>query len=74
MSQYREIVLKNFWDKLKEAKRQNAKDIRLSLKEMDDLGFVIFELLSQHYNNTVQEKPSQEDDNEEKLSLSGGGF
>ena len=74
MSQYREFVLKNFWDKLKEAKRQNAREVRMSIKELDDIGFVIYELLSQHYANTVNDNSATTKESEEEVTLTGGSF
>ena len=49
----RDFVLKNFWNKLTEAKKENVREIRLSLKEMDELGFVIYELLGEYFNKTI---------------------
>ena len=49
----RDVILKNFFSKLKEAKAQNARDVRLSLKEMDDLGYVLFELTSEFYDKVM---------------------
>ena len=49
----RDIVLKNFFNKLKEAKSQNVRDVRLSLKEMDDLGYILFELTGSCNSYTV---------------------
>ncbi len=36
----REFVLKNFNKKLLEAKRQRAKEVKFTLQEIDDLGYI----------------------------------
>lgn len=71
----RDFVLKNFWNKLTEAKKQNVREVRMSLKEIDDLGFVIYELMSEYYNNTIDniKKPSNNSENTE-FKMDGGNF
>ena len=80
----RDVILKNFFSKLKEAKAQNARDVRLSLKEMDDLGYVLFELTSEFYdkvmsNSNTINKPNEGGDgnmlfSNDSSSLDGGSF
>lgn len=71
----REFVLKNFFSKLKEAKRQGVKDIRISLTEMDDLGQCLYELLSEYYSKTIIDFKSKKVDNDDtEYSMDGGTF
>lgn len=70
----REYVLKNFWDKLRLAKQMNAKDVRLTLKEMDDLGFCIYELLTEYYNKTIDKTKQNGEDETVEVKMDGGKF
>ena len=79
----RDIVLKNFFEKLKEAKSQNVRDVRLSLKEMDDLGYILFELTSEFYDKvmTSSNKVNKQNDEGDSMSspndeptIDGGSF
>ena len=71
----REYVLKNFWNKLAEAKRQNVRDVRMSLKEIDDLGFVIYELLTEYYNKTIDGvKNASNNEDDGAYEMDGGSF
>lgn len=71
----RDFVLKNFWNKLSEAKRQNVREVRMSLKEIDDLGFVIYELMSEYYNKTIDNvKKTSNNLEEESFKMDGGNF
>ncbi len=79
----RDIVLKNFFNKLKEAKSQNVRDVRLSLKEMDDLGYILFELTSEFYDKvmTSSNKVNKQNDEGDNMSspndeptIDGGSF
>lgn len=79
----RDIVLKNFFNKLKEAKSQNVRDVRLSLKEMDDLGYILFELTSEFYDKvmTSSNKVNKQNDEGDSMSspndeptIDGGSF
>lgn len=71
----RDFVLKNFWNKLSEAKRQNVREVRMSLKEIDDLGFVIYELMSEYYNKTIDNVKKISDNlEEESFKMDGGNF
>ena len=71
----RDFVLKNFWNKLTEAKKENVREIRLSLKEMDELGFVIYELLGEYFSKTIDnvKNNGNYDDNDEVI-LDGGNL
>ena len=66
----RDIVVKNFFNKLKEAKSQNVRDVRLSLKEMDDLGYILFELTSEFYDKvmTSSNKVNKQNDEGDNMS------
>ena len=72
----REFVLKNFNKKLLEARKQRAKEIKLTLQEIEDLGYIIFEIMSEltdkKLSEKVENKIDQLDDSE--LSISGGSF
>lgn len=68
----RDFVLKNFWNKLTEAKKENVREIRLSLKEMDELGFVIYELLGEYFNKTIDNVKNN--DNYDEVILDGGNL
>lgn len=79
----RDVVLKNFFNKLKEAKSQNVRDVRLSLKEMDDLGYILFELTSEFYDKvmTSSNKVNKQNDEGDNMSspndeptIDGGSF
>lgn len=79
----RDVVLKNFFNKLKEAKSQNVRDVRLSLKEMDDLGYILFELTSEFYDKvmTSSNKVNKQNDEGDSVSspndeptIDGGSF
>lgn len=72
----RDFVLKNFWNKLTEAKKQNVREVRMSLKEIDELGFVIYELMSEYYNKTIDNvKTNSKTTNEEdSFEMDGGKF
>ena len=80
----RDVVLKNFYNKLKEAKAQNARDVRLSLKEMDDLGYVLYELTSEFYEKIMSSagqinKPKPGGDGNmlfstDEFTMDGGSF
>lgn len=79
----RDVVLKNFFNKLKEAKSQNVRDVRLSLKEMDDLGYILFELTSEFYDKvmTSSNKVNKQNDEGDSMSspndeptIDGGSF
>ena len=77
------MLQKNFFNKLKEAKSQNVRDVRLSLKEMDDLGYILFELTSEFYDKvmTSSNKVNKQNDEGDNMSspndeptIDGGSF
>lgn len=68
MSDIREIVLKKFFNRVKESKRNNLKEVRIPIKELEDLGLIIHEMLIEFYND----KMSEEHDEPESMELSGG--
>ena len=71
----RDFVLKNFRNKLTEAKKENVREIRLSLKEMDELGFVIYELLGEYFNKTIDNVKNNDNDNDnDEVILDGGNL
>lgn len=76
----REVVLKNFYNKLKEARSQNVRDVRLSLKEMEDIGYVLYELTAEYYGRTIGKpvsntvKESSKENDEEQFTMDGGRF
>lgn len=43
----REKILKDFLYKIYEAKKHNMKDVRMTINELDDLSYVIYELMSE---------------------------
>lgn len=43
----RSFVLKNFLDKVYDAKRQNMPEVRMPIKELDDLAYVIYQLMAE---------------------------
>jgi len=73
MNTPRDMVLKNFYNKLNEARRQNVRDVRLSLKEMEDLGNVLFELTSEFYGKVIESPASINRPNDD-VSMDGGSF
>jgi len=70
MSNFREIVLKKLFNRIKESKRNNLKEVRIPIKELDDLGLVIHEMLVEFYNG----KMSEEHDELNSIELSGGSW
>jgi hypothetical protein len=70
MTNYRETILKKFFNRIKESKRNNLKEVRIPMKEFEDLGAVVHEMLVEFYN----EKMSDEHDESESIELSGGTF
>jgi len=68
MSNIREIILKKFFNRIKEAKRNNLKEVRIPIKELEDTGAVVHEMLVEFYND----KMAEEHDEPETIELSGG--
>ena len=66
MSNIRETILKKFFNRIKESKRNNLKEVRIPIKELEDLGAVVHEMLVEFYNMKMTEKHEEvvEDDEE----------
>ena len=56
MDNFRELVLKKLFNRVKESKRNNLKEVRIPIKELEDLGAVIHEMLVEFYNMKMSEK------------------
>lgn len=60
----RDSVLKSFLEKVREAKRMNMRDVKMTIKEVDDLAQVINEMLSENVSKLLEkifETPSIEE-------------
>lgn len=68
MSDIREIILKKFFNRIKEAKRNNIKEIRIPTKELEDLGLIVHEMLIEFYNKKMVEEKEET----ETIEISGG--
>lgn len=67
MDNFREVVLKKLFNRVKESKRNNLKEVRIPIKELEDLGAVVHEMLVEFYNMKMTEKNEEvvEDDDGE---------
>lgn len=57
------FVLKNFLDKVYDAKQQNMQNVRMSIKELDDLAYIIYQLMSDKIDtmlNIIETKNTKE--------------
>lgn len=57
------FVLKNFLDKVYDAKQQNMQNVRMSIKELDDLAYIIYQLMSDKIDtmlNIIENKNTKE--------------
>lgn len=63
----RGFVLKTFLDRIVEAKRLNMSDIRMSVKELDDVAYVIYGLMSEKLSTLLDSLSTN--DIEEKQSI-----
>ena len=77
----RETILNNFFNKINTAKRMNNRDIRMTVKELEEVGEVIRELLTSFYNKieTFQDslKPGEVKVvpfSNEEIKMDGGSF
>ena len=52
----RDFILKNFFNKLNELRKQGCKETKMSYNEINDLSMVILELLSDYYSKTFDKK------------------
>ncbi len=68
----RDFVLKNFNKKLLEAKKQRVKEVKFSLQEIDDLGYIIFEIMSELTERYFSNSSISNDSTE--LKIDGGEF
>jgi hypothetical protein len=68
----RDFVLKNFNKKLLEAKKQRVKEVKFSLQEIDDLGYIIFEIMSELTEKYFSNSSISNDSTE--LKIDGGEF
>ena len=59
----RDYVLKTFLDKVREAKRQDMKEIKIPVRFLDDLAYVIVQLMSEELSRAfeaIEYKPKEE--------------
>lgn len=56
MDNFREVILKKLFNRVKESKRNNLKEVRIPYKELEDLGAVVHEMLVEFYNIKMTEK------------------
>lgn len=59
MDNFREVILKKLFNRVKESKRNNLKEVRIPIKELEDLGSVIHEMLVEFYNMKMTENNSE---------------
>lgn len=57
----REVILKDLLTKVKEAKRLNMKEVRIPIKELDDLAFVVYELMTEDVSKILSLKDKKEE-------------
>lgn len=70
----RDYVLKSYFNKVSEAKKQNIRELRMSVKELDDIGYILYELLSEYYNKTIDIVKNSSTSTEEEFKMDGGTF
>ena len=70
----RDYVLKSYFNKVSEAKKQNIRELRMSVKELDDIGYILYELLSEYYNKTIDTVKNSSTSSEEEFKMDGGTF
>ena len=70
----RDYVLKSYFNKVSEAKKQNIRELRMSVKELDDIGYILYELLSEYYNKTIDTVKNSSTSTEEEFKMDGGTF
>ena len=56
----RSFVLKNFLDKVYDAKRQNMPEVRMPIKELDDLAYVIYQLMAEKISPLLELSESKQ--------------
>ena len=70
----REKTLKNLLEKIRQAKCMNMSDIRISVKELDDISFIIYELMSEKLSFVLDKLETIDVDGDGDKTLSGGSF
>ena len=70
----RDYVLKSYFNKVSEAKKQNIRELRMSVKELDDIGYILYELLSEYYNKTIDTVKNSSSIDGEEFKMDGGTF
>ena len=63
----REIILKDLLNKVKEAKRLNMKEVKLSIKELDDLAYVVYQLMAEDISKIFDLKDKKENPEPEPI-------
>lgn len=58
----RSFVLKNFLDKVYDAKRQNMPEVRMPIKELDDLAYVIYQLMAEKLSPILNLSDTQQEE------------
>ena len=59
----RDYVLKTFLDKVREAKRQDMKEVKIPMRFLDDLAYIIVQLMSEELSRAfeaIENKPKEE--------------
>ena len=59
----RDYVLKTFLDKVREAKRQDMKDLKVPVRFLDDLAYIIMQLMSEELSRAyeaIENKPKND--------------
>ena len=59
----RDYVLKTFLDKVREAKRQDMKEVKIPMRFLDDLAYIIVQLMSEELSRAfeaIETKPKEE--------------
>lgn len=59
----RDYVLKTFLDKVREAKRQDMKEVKIPIRFLDDLAYIIVQLMSEELSKAfeaIDGKPKEE--------------
>ena len=59
----RDYVLKTFLDKVREAKRQDMKEVKIPIRFLDDLAYIIVQLMSEELSRAfeaIENKPKEE--------------
>lgn len=70
MDNYRELILKKFFNRIKESRKNNLKEVRIPLKELEDLGAVLHEMLVEFYNEKMVDEHNESD----IINISGGNW